>query len=138
MRKHLLITAALLGSFGAIALLPTHHVAADPVKDAEQDRINTIKRVRPAVVAVYIKDFGGDPRGVIAGGGSGVIIDKEGYALTNFHVVDGGPAGVRPCFACGLPNGVMYDAVCVGVDKMGDVALLKLFPKKAGEAFPFA
>lgn len=137
MRKHLLFGAALLG-VGSLAALSRPTTAADPVKDAEQERIATIKRVRPAVVNVFVKDFStGDPRGRVVGGGSGVIIDKEGYALTNYHVVEG-RGGITPTFACGLPNGVMYDAVTVGVDKMGDVALIKLFPKKPGEVFPVA
>jgi serine protease Do len=131
MRKHLLICAAL----GFIASVSA---AADPVKDNELDRVKLIQKVRPAVVAVFMKDFQGDPRGRIAGGGSGVIIDAEGYCLTNYHVVAGpGFSGVTPTFACGLPNGEMYDAVTVGCDRTGDVALIKLFPKKAGEKFPF-
>jgi hypothetical protein len=39
---------------------------------------------------------------------------------------------------CGLPDGVLYDAVLVGHDKVGDVALVKLYPKKEGQKFPFA
>src|SRR2546421_468383 len=39
---------------------------------------------------------------------------------------------------CGLPDGVLYDAVLVGLDKVGDVALIKLLPKKAGQDFPVA
>jgi len=129
MRKHLLIALTFA--------LPV--AAADPVKDAELDRVNLIKKVRPAVVAVFMKDFQGDPRGRIAGGGSGVIIDKAGYALTNYHVVAGpGMSGVTPTFACGLPNGEMYDAVTIGCDRTGDVGLIKLFPKKPGEEFPVA
>jgi S1-C subfamily serine protease len=92
---------------------------------AEADRVRVINKVKPAVVAVYARGGGG--------GGSGVVIDKEGYALTNFHVVQ--PTG--PTMVCGLPNGVLYDAVLVGLDKVGDVALIKLIPKKPGEPFPF-
>lgn len=112
--------------------------AADPVRDAELDRVKLIQKVRPAVVSVFMKDFQGDPRGRISGGGSGVIIDPEGYCLTNYHVVAGpGMSGVTPTFACGLPNGEMYDAVTVGCDRTGDAALIKLYPKKPGEKFPF-
>src|SRR2546421_8087215 len=39
---------------------------------------------------------------------------------------------------CGLPDGILYDAVLVGVDKVGDVALIKLLPKKEGQKFPIA
>ena len=31
---------------------------------------------------------------------------------------------------CGLADGILYDAVLVGLDKVGDVALIKLLPKR--------
>jgi S1-C subfamily serine protease len=96
------------------------------IRDAEAKRIAAIEKVRPAVVAIFAP--GGQ------GGGSGVLISDDGYALTNFHVVEA-PGAVMQC---GLPDGVLYDAVLVGLDKVGDVALIKLLPKKAGAKFPFA
>jgi serine protease Do len=57
------------------------------------------------------------------------------YALTNFHVVE---AAHGPFMKCGLADGVLYDAVLVGLDKVGDVALIKLLPRKPGDKFPFA
>src|SRR5437588_12751320 len=87
------------------------------LKAAEAKRIEVVKKVQPAVVAVF--NAGGQ------GGGSGVLIDEDGYALTNFHVVEG--AGITQL--CGLSDGVMYDAILVGIDKVGDVALIKLLPK---------
>jgi serine protease Do len=93
---------------------------------AEAKRIAVIAKVRPAVVAIFA--HGGQ------GGGSGVLINKDGYALTNFHVVQGS----GPLMQCGLPDGVLYDAVLVGLDKVGDVALIKLLPQKEGQQFPAA
>jgi S1-C subfamily serine protease len=95
------------------------------VLQAEQKRIAAIEKVRSAVVAVFAR--GGQ------GGGSGVLIDKDGYALTNYHVVQ--PAG--PVMKCGLADGILYDAVLVGLDRVGDVALIKLLPRD-GKPFPFA
>jgi S1-C subfamily serine protease len=66
-----------------------------------------------------------------AGGGSGVLVSADGYALTNFHVVQ--PAGVA--MKCGLSDGRLYDAVLVGLDPTGDVALIKLVGR---DDFPFA
>lgn len=97
----------------------------DVVRDAEAKRIAVIDKIRPAVVAVFAN--GGQ------GGGSGVLIDAEGFALTNFHVVQ----GVGPTMQCGLPDGILYDAVLVGLDRVGDVALIKLLPKEKGKPFPF-
>lgn len=107
---------------------PTRTATAAPDKavlDAEAKRVAVIEKVRPAVVAVFSSNMDG--------GGSGVLIDPEGYALTNYHVVADGHVLV-----CGLPDGVLYDAVLVGLDRVGDVALVKLLPKEEGKPFPFA
>src|SRR5262249_50502567 len=120
----------------ALALLPLAALAlaADlPPKlvEAERQRSAVIEKVQPSVVAV------------MTGGGSGVLVSDDGYALTNFHVVE---AARGPFMKCGLPDGTLYDAVLVGLDKVGDVALIKLYPKKEGDKvvapkggkFPFA
>src|SRR4029077_18878097 len=91
----------------------------------ETERVAAVAKVQPAVVAVFAR--GGQ------GGGSGVLISDDGYALTNFHVV----AGNGSVMQCGLPDGILYDAVLVGLDKVGDVALIKLLPKP-GQDFPVA
>jgi len=124
-RKLLLGSFILVSAFIAGPARSANGAALDAVKLAEADRIKVVNKVKPAVVAVYARGGGG--------GGSGVVIDKDGYALTNFHVVQ--PTG--PTMVCGLPNGVLYDAVLVGLDKVGDVALIKLIPKKEGDVFPF-
>ena len=58
--------------------------------EAEAKRVAVIEKVKPSVVAVFAR--GGQ------GGGSGVLIDDDGYALTNFHVVAADRPGhaVRP------------------------------------------
>jgi len=65
--------------------------------------------------------------------GSGVVISEDGYCLTNYHVVQ--PTGA--VMQCGLDNGQLYDTVLVGQDRIGDVAVVKLLPKKEGDKFPF-
>src|SRR5262249_40024445 len=96
------------------------------LKEAEAKRIAVIAKVRPTVASVFAR--GG------MGGGTGVVITEDGYALTNFHVVE----GTGTVMQCGLADGVLYDAVLVGQDKVGDVALIKLLPKKEGQKFPVA
>src|SRR5262245_2665038 len=109
------------------ALAPAWAQDVDPrVLEIEKKRVAAVEKVKPAVVAIFAR--GGQ------GGGSGVLISDDGYALTNFHVV--APTG--PTMKCGLPDGVLYDAVLVGLDKVGDVALIKLLPTKEGDKFPFA
>ncbi|MCU0704722.1 MAG: trypsin-like peptidase domain-containing protein [Fimbriiglobus sp.] len=93
--------------------------------DAEAERVKVITLVQPAVAAVCF--YGGQVCG------SGVVISDDGYCLTNFHVVQ--PTG--SVMQCGLADGKLYDSVLVGQDRVGDVALVKLLPKKDGDKFPF-
>lgn len=84
------------------------------VLEAEQARIASIEKAVKTAVAVFAN--GGN------GGGSGVVISPDGYALTNFHVVQ--PAGNH--MKCAMADGQLYDAVIVGIDPVGDVAVIKL------------
>jgi S1-C subfamily serine protease len=86
-----------------------------PVLRAEAERVAVIARARTSVLAIFPPDG--------SGGGSGVVITRDGYALTNFHVAQ--PCGTA--MKCGLSDGRLYDAVVVGVDPTGDIALVKLF-----------
>jgi len=98
--------------------------AADPiVAKAEQRRVDVLKKISPSVVAIF--GNGGQ------GGGSGVVISPDGYALSNFHVTSGSGNFMK----CGLNDGVLYDAVIVGIDPTGDVALIKLLGR---DDFPVA
>ncbi|NQT39580.1 MAG: trypsin-like peptidase domain-containing protein, partial [Planctomycetes bacterium] len=119
----LLGTLALLGSLSA-AWLSSARADVDPaVLEAEQNRIAAMDRAKDGVLAVF------SPQG--KGGGSGVVISPDGYALTNFHVV-------KPCgnaMKCGMADGKLYDAVIVGIDPTGDVALIKLLGR---DDFPYA
>ncbi len=93
------------------------------VLEAEARRIAVIQRAKEPVLAIFSASG--------AGGGSGVVISPDGYALTNFHVA-------KPCgsaMKCGMPDGRLYDAVIVGYDPTGDVALIRLFGR---DDFPHA
>ena len=57
--------------------------------------------------------------------GSGFVIDKDGYILTNRHVVEGAEQ-----ISASFPNGKSYHAKLVGKDARTDVALLKIEPKE--------
>ena len=99
-------------------LLPATLAAADISPEAisaQQARIATIQNAMPAVVAIFDKEG--------KGGGSGVLITADGFAVTNFHVVEGMGG---PFMKCGLSDGKLYDAVVVGIDPTGDVALIQM------------
>jgi len=59
--------------------------------------------------------------------GSGVILDANGYIITNNHVVD--KADRIRVKLHGDPPGVLYDAKVVGVDTETDLAVIKIDPK---------
>jgi len=77
-----------------------------------------VAAVKPAIVYIETTE----------GVGSGMIIDAEGYILTNAHVVAGvSTAKVK------LSDGQLYSAEVKGRDEIIDVAILKI----SGENFPF-
>jgi len=67
--------------------------------------------------------FGEIPRGEMKEKslGSGFVIDKEGYILTNQHVIEGAEE-----IKVKLSNGKTYDAKVIGSDKKTDIALIKI------------
>jgi S1-C subfamily serine protease len=94
------------------------------VCSAADERIDTMMQCTVAVFPSSVNEP--------AGGGSGVIVSPDGYAITNFHVVQ--PCG--PSMKCSVwdaktgstKNGEakLYDAVVVGMDPVGDIAVIKL------------
>jgi len=96
----------------------------DPaVLKAEADRVAVVAKASSVAVAVFAANG--------QGGGSGVVISSDGYALSNFHVTrEAGDA-----MKCGMADGKLYDAVIVGLDPTGDVALIKLLGR---DDFPHA
>lgn len=84
------------------------------IEQFESARVAGIAKATPSTVMVFVPGGGG--------GGSGVLITPDGYALTNFHVSS--PAGTY--MRCGLSDGKVYDAVVVGIDPVGDLALIQL------------
>ncbi len=116
-----LATAALL-TVCSLAPLAAQEVPS-VVLQAEQERIAAIEKASKSAVAIFARGGGG--------GGSGVVISPDGYALTNFHVVQ--PCGSH--MQCGMNDGKLYDAVIVGIDPTGDGALIKLLGR---DDFPVA
>lgn len=111
---------ALLASSAA----PLPAADMDLVLKAEKQRIDAVAKASASTISVFAG---------AAGGGSGVIVSPDGYAVTNFHVAD--PAG--NFMKCSMPEegGKVYDAVIVGVDPVGDVAVIKMLGR---DDFPAA
>jgi len=83
--------------------------------------IQATSKVRPAVVQVLaFRTWRGELR--YAGSGSGFVISKDGYVLTNGHVVELGTNHVLE-----MHDGHRFTAVkVVGADPRSDVAVLKI------------
>ncbi len=122
-------------------------ICADSVDELQKRFISVSEKAGKAVVTVYVTKFyknrygGGfpDPRfeeffkeffgpmpeynrkRKIEGLGSGFIIDKNGYILTNEHVVDEADE-----IEITLPDGRKFMAEVVGTDKRSDIAVLKI------------
>ena len=75
-----------------------------------------------------------DPQRLPAGTGSGILIDADGYILTNNHVV-GGRTGIK----VELYDNREYDATLVAADDKSDLAVIRIYapdlqPLKFGDS----
>ena len=75
------------------------------------------KKVNPSVVSVISTTSEG------TGSGSGVIMSKDGYIITNNHVVDGAQS-----VSVQLSDGTSLDADIIGTDEQTDLAVIKVTP----------
>ncbi|MBR5400842.1 MAG: trypsin-like peptidase domain-containing protein [Treponema sp.] len=93
----------------------------------ENENISVYKNCNEAVVNINTKvtsyDWFWDPYVTDGGSGSGSIIDKRGYILTNVHVI----SGATKIFVS-LYDGTQYEATVVGEDIDSDLAVIKFDP----------
>ena len=66
------------------------------------------------------------------GVGSGVIFSKDGYIVTNLHILTGQKIEV------GLKSGKVYEAKIIGIDENSDLAVLKISPEEQIYPIDFA
>jgi serine protease Do len=81
--------------------------------------------------------FGREPNSgkrTVRGFGSGFLISKDGYILTNYHVVSNQQSKLADDIKVKLINEEVFKAKVVGADSLFDVALLKI---NAGDDLPF-
>jgi S1-C subfamily serine protease len=90
---------------------PADAEALKLARSLERERIGLAERLAPAVCAVFKGQ----------GGGSGVILTKDGLVLSNFHVT-----GLENEMRIGLNDARVHEAVVLGVDPSGDLSLLRL------------
>ncbi|WP_297422657.1 trypsin-like peptidase domain-containing protein [Clostridium sp.] len=100
--------------------IPQSFTSSTPDAMSAADAFN---KVAPAVVIVSTKSIAnnGFTSGEVDGMGSGFIINKEGYVLTNYHVI----AGAKEVTVT-LSDKTEVSATVVNYDQERDVAMLKL------------
>lgn len=96
-----------------------------PVTQEETDIANVVSKVSPSVVSILTTSQSNSPYygpQQQDSAGTGIIISKDGYVLTNKHVIDGAQT-----VQVVLSDGTSYDNVKVlGSDPLNDVAYLKI------------
>ena len=126
---YILISTIILCSFGFYAVnkleLPSYDInRIETSVSVSDDGISYgVDNIYDAVVV--IQNYNGNK---YLGLGSGFIYSKEGYIMTNHHVVDEGNT-----FKVSLMNGKIVDANLIGSDEYADIAILKIDEKEVGK-----
>ena len=100
------------------------HIYVEESELHVQNRLNDARRGRPQSIFdnFFGNDiFGGDFYRQKSGSGSGVIYSKDGYIVTNNHVV-----GFADNIEVALADGKKYKAKKIGIDQNTDLAVLKI------------
>jgi len=127
----------------AIALAQKAKPLAPGLERMSAEFTDLVERVSPAVVRIETKGLttapvptGGNVIARARGTGSGVIVDPQGYVLTNAHVVEGADSMEVFLLAPRPPGGSILrprsrgvKARVLGVDRETDVAVLKIDEK---------
>lgn len=130
-----IVAAALIGGAsgaGITALVAANQPAnstaasnsAQNIVVNDPDSVNQISAVAakasPSVVTISVSSGEG------AGTGSGIILSKDGYVLTNTHVVTLDGATADPTIQVKTNDGHLYKAELIGTDPLSDLAVIKL------------
>ncbi len=123
--------------------LPTNHTATAALNHLEDAPDFTVAAENAVNAVVHVKNvtiskgqmsfedllFGRTPQRAQMGTGSGVIINANGYIVTNNHVINNSEQ-----LSVTLNNNKTYEAKIVGTDPNTDIALIKI---DADEALPY-
>jgi serine protease Do len=131
---------------GAENALPINPQGSNPSEARRTAIVTATEKAAPAVVSITVRrsavvaygnpffqdpffDFFGPQyrRKEMSSLGSGVIVAKEGYILTNSHVAGGGEEGGElEGITVTLPDGRQFPAKLIGADAANDLAVLKI------------
>lgn len=114
-------------SLATLLLLPTISQAQNPPGAPSVPSTGTIQnvaaRLRPSLVRIHVvmSATRGGREARSEAYGSGVILSKDGYIITNHHV-----AGTAKWISVTLSDNREVDAVLVGTDALSDLTVLKI------------
>ncbi len=96
------------------------------LRDFEQATVDLFRRASPSVayitsVAVRRSVFSMNTQRIARGSGSGIVWDREGHVVTNYHVIEGANAAHVT-----LSDQTVWDAELVGAAPEKDLAVLKI------------
>ena len=117
---------------GGVAVAP---LQAEELSPSLRESIDlAVAKVKPALVRIEVvfTSYSEGREVKYEASGSGVIISKEGYVVTNHHV-----AGHATRILCTLTDKEEVEAELVGRDPLTDLAVIKLTPEQPRE-FPVA
>ena len=114
--------------FEETGVLPVRPIAdASRFTESEQQNIGVYDKCAESVVNISTKIAGInwflEPTVEDGGTGSGSIIDKRGYIVTNVHVIQNASE-----IYVSLSDGTQYEAEIVGQDSESDLAVIKFTP----------
>lgn len=125
MCAHRLATAALIASLTSFVgcSTPSSRSGGASVESNRAEIQPAVEAVYPALVRIHVvAEEGASGRmRKVRYSGSGTIISKDGYILTNHHV-----AGRATRIVCRLSDREEVDAELIGTDPMTDLSVLKL------------
>jgi serine protease Do len=138
-QRHLSRVLPRVALAAAMLVFPTAAIEAAKDKDGGSSSLHAqidmaIDKVRPALVRIRVvsTEYREGREVKMQAVGSGAIITKDGYLITNHHV-----AGHAVRIFCTLWNREEIEAELIGTDPLTDIAVLKLKPEKPRE-FEFA
>ena len=127
----LLLSVVISGCTSATTSAPTPTPTTTPTQTATQTTSyslpsfkSVIDEVEPAVASIVVGTVTYDWWGQSypsSQAGSGFIIDKWGYIVTNDHVVEGATS-----ITVSIPDGRTFNATLVGTDPDSDLAVIKI------------
>lgn len=109
-----------------VTILPAGYDGNTVVTKQEQDIAGVAAKVSPSVVSILTKSRSSENSPYAsaeeAGAGTGVIISKDGYILTNNHVIE----NVSTVSVVDASGNTYDNAKIIGRDPLNDIAFLKI------------